>query len=213
MLPAKRQRLIQFARFPRYAQVKTRLAAAIGHQAAFAAHLELLHNTAGVLASAGCARSELWLDASGSSDDIDRVIAQGLEGPVLQCEGDLGERMLHALADALMRVDRVVLVGSDCPVLSVEYLEQAFHALDTHDLVFGPAEDGGFVLIGAKRVSAGMFAGVVWGEAEVLAQSLESAAACGLGTASLEPLFDVDRLEDWRRWQQIRSGVSDARSV
>lgn len=213
MLPAKQQRLIQFARFPRYAQVKTRLAAAIGHQAAFTAHLELLHNTARVLASAGCARSELWLDAPGSSEDIDRVIAQGLQGPTLQCEGDLGERMLHALADALTRVDRVVLVGSDCPVLSVEYLEQAFDALDTHDLVFGPAEDGGFVLIGAKRVATGMFAGVVWGEAEVLAQSLQSVSVCGLSAAKLGPLFDVDRLEDWRRWQQLRSGVSEARGA
>jgi rSAM/selenodomain-associated transferase 1 len=122
----------------------------------------------------------------------------------LQAAGDLGQKMLHGFASALdAGADQAVLIGSDCPAMTAEYIRQACAALRASDLVLGPAEDGGYVLIGCKQVYAELFANIPWGSDKVLARTLEQAEQLELSVTLLATLWDVDRPEDWARFQRM----------
>lgn len=202
--------LIQFAKSPKLGGVKTRLAKTMGAELALEVHLELMRETASLLLDSGVADAELWLDSLTPSPHIQDILALGLRGPMEQRGEDLGERMCLALQDGLLRASAVVLVGSDCPFLDERYLNDAFEALDESDLVFGPAEDGGFVLIGARQVRPAMFDGVSWGQGDVLARTLKAVERAGLSHTSLGTRFDIDLEDDLARWRVLQSGVSDA---
>jgi rSAM/selenodomain-associated transferase 1 len=117
-----------------------------------------------------------------------------------QSEGDLGERMYQAACSALRYADQVILVGSDCPVLSADYVLRAMEKLQRGaDAVVGPAEDGGYVLLGLKRIALELFADVPWGSAQVLAMTRRRLQGLGWNWAELEMLWDVDRPEDLDR--------------
>lgn len=195
--------LQQFARFPRLGQVKTRLQQELGETVAYQTHCELLSLTNRQLLAAQLGPVELWLELTGTHAAVDGCIASGALGPRLQQGPDLGARMIHALNDGLARFHRVLLVGSDCPGLDAGYLAAARDGLDEADLVFGPAEDGGFVLIAAREALApGLFAGVRWGEGDVLAQCEARAVSAGLTARRLKLRYDIDRPEDLRRWRR-----------
>lgn len=87
--------------------------------------------------------------------------------------------------------------------MTAEYIRQACAALRASDLVLGPAEDGGYVLIGCKQVHAGLFANIPWGSDKVLARTLEQAEQLELSVTLLATLWDVDRPEDWARFQRM----------
>ncbi|EAQ97802.1 TIGR04282 family arsenosugar biosynthesis glycosyltransferase [Congregibacter litoralis] len=204
--------LQQFARYPEPGRVKTRLQTELSATESCAVHERLLLSTAATLTQSALGVAELWLDRAGEHDVLSRALALGMQGPFLQQGKDLGERMHAALRDGLTRADAVVLVGSDCPVLSVDYLEAAFDALECADVVLGPAEDGGFVLIACRRVSANMLTGVPWGSDAVLEVTRMRVRSAGLGTSELPMLYDIDTPDDLRRWErELRSGVSGDR--
>ena len=114
-----------------------------------------------------------------------------------QSAGDLGQRLSTAFADFLGQGrPRVVLIGSDCPGITEKTLYSAFSQLDNHELVLGPALDGGYYLIGLTAFFPELFQGIPWGTAEVLAKTTIKAANLGLNAAFLEPLTDIDRPED-----------------
>ena len=114
-----------------------------------------------------------------------------------QGDGDLGVRMDRALADALAAgAVRTVLVGCDCPRNDVASLERAFALLVDHDLVLGPATDGGYYLIGTTCPRPTLFQGLAWGTSEVLSGTLVRAEHDGRRTATLATLPDVDRPAD-----------------
>ena len=114
---------------------------------------------------------------------------------------DLGQRMFHALASALADgADRAILIGTDCPLMSAAYVAQAEAALDTADVVVGPAEDGGYALIGLKRAEPALFRDIDWGTDKVLEQTLRAASQAQRNVAMLDTLWDVDRPEDWQRF-------------
>ena len=206
--------LQQFARFPRRGQVKTRLARRVGEASAYEVHTELVAQTAATLVRSGVAPPELWLDQLGRHALIERILHSGMAGPNRQEGADLGARMLSALQSGLERAESVVLVGSDCPGLSAAYLEEAFQHLETHDLVLGPAEDGGYVLIGARKLAPEVFQRVPWGEGTVLAATERNAQAVDLRVARLAPRYDVDEWEDLQRWRaeqtldRVRDGAA-----
>ncbi|MBI4988832.1 MAG: TIGR04283 family arsenosugar biosynthesis glycosyltransferase [Rhodocyclales bacterium] len=116
-----------------------------------------------------------------------------------QCNGDLGARMLQAFSALLPGHDRVLLVGTDCPALTANHLARAAALLDDHDAVVWPAEDGGYVLIGLRRPAPELFSGIDWGSARVMAQTRERLRRLGWRWAEAEPLWDVDRAEDYDR--------------
>jgi rSAM/selenodomain-associated transferase 1 len=199
---ARAPRLLQqFARYPRQGRVKTRLARSLGVKEACRVHETLLERSARTLLGARLGAVELWLDEVSAHPLIDDLVAAGMQGPRQQAGADLGDRMAHALASGLRRAQRVVLVGSDCPGLNARYLRDAFAALESSDLVFGPAEDGGYVLVGCRSIDARLFSGIRWGSAQVLEQSMAQAKALGRKVDLLEALYDVDESEDLERWR------------
>ena len=148
--PAMDTLLLVFARAPRRGRVKTRLVPELGEDTALDVHQRLLDRTLRE-AAAFPGRARLMLD-----DHDDRLAAHAREIGLevgLQHGGGLGERMNAALRDGLQEAARVLLVGSDCPVLDQTYLALAVDGLDNARVVLGASEDGGYVLIGGSDAS------------------------------------------------------------
>lgn len=120
--------------------------------------------------------------------------------------GHLGERM-QAAVDAHFVQSRqtpVLIVGTDCPALTPAHLQQAADALQQHDAVLIPAEDGGYVLVGMRRPVPEVFVGVDWSTSQVLAQTRERLRKAGATWHELPTLWDVDEPADWKRWQSLK---------
>jgi rSAM/selenodomain-associated transferase 1 len=185
-------------RAPQPGRVKTRLAAAIGAQAALRVYTRLAEHTlaeARALAADGVEVRVHYAPADAGAD----VRAWLGEGPVYlaQAEGDLGVRMRDAFARAFADgADRVVIVGSDLPEISAPLLRRAFDLLDGSAAGVGPARDGGYYLLGLREMIGGVFDGIEWSTPGVLAATLDRLRAAGVEPAMLEPLSDVDRVED-----------------
>jgi hypothetical protein len=97
---------------------------------------------------------------------------------------------------------RIVLIGTDCPMLTVEHLIRAASSLDDHDAALVPAEDGGYVLLGLSQPCPRAFAAIDWGSDRVLAQTRARLAQAGLRVRVADPLWDVDRPQDLDRLRQ-----------
>jgi rSAM/selenodomain-associated transferase 1 len=205
-----RRHVIVFARVPRLGEVKSRLAATLGAEAALEAHRELL---AATLATVGaCPAVERWLCLAGGQHGPGAETDLAPAGFRLswQSEGDLGARMAHALRASVARGVPAVLVGCDCPPLDVRMLEAAFEALEHVDIVFGPTEDGGYALVGVRRDLPMAFADIAWGSSRVMAQTRDRLVRAGVTWRELPALWDVDDEADWKRWQRWRgAGHSD----
>ncbi|MBV7257725.1 TIGR04282 family arsenosugar biosynthesis glycosyltransferase [Pacificimonas sp. WHA3] len=115
---------------------------------------------------------------------------------------DLGARMLAALIPG-----PAIVVGSDVPGMSAELVSAAAMQLDAHDAVFGPAEDGGFWLVGMTRPDPRLFEGVRWGTDDVLAAVMANAARCDISVARAATLADCDCPEDLRHWPELAAGL------
>ena len=191
-------RLLIFARTPELGRVKRRLAADIGEAGALAAHEELLERVIRLTAGTGDYRVALWLTRTSGRLPV------WLESLELheQSEGDLGQRMQQAMSESLADGGASVLVGSDCPGIDAGYVAAAFTALKSADVVFGPAEDGGYGLVGMTRLVPEIFAELRWGDDGVLHRALERAAQVGASVELLTEIYDVDTLADWQRYQQ-----------
>lgn len=181
--------VVIFAKAPVRGTVKTRLARDIGDDAALALYLHMLH---GVVARLSGADWHLRLAVTPDDSVADDTLWPKGVARVAQGDGDLGVRMLRALNRARQGTP-VIVVGSDIPALGARQVARAFAALHDKPMVFGPAEDGGFYLVGASsRPPAGLFEGVTWSTGSVLADSL---ATCPPGAAALiDPLADLDDL-------------------
>lgn len=187
-------RILLFARAPRPGKVKTRLIPDLGETGALAIHVQLVRRQLEVLASEPLCPVQLWLDEPSTDPLFD-----GFKGQVyLQSGEDLGQRMHHAASVALQEAEAVIIIGSDCPGLDRAYLAEALHALSLpeRDVVIGPAEDGGYVLIGLKMAASQLFSNIDWGTERVLQQTLQSLGQLNLGYQLLRPLCDVDTKDD-----------------
>lgn len=202
-----REQLIIFTRYPEPGKTKTRLIPALGAEGAAQLQRQMTEHT---LVQArklhGDRAVSLEIQFAGNSYQS----MQAWLGPELnyqqQSEGDLGQKMHAAFAKSFADgVARTVAIGTDCPDIDAELLAAAFEAIAQHDLVLGPAEDGGYYLIGLKRLIPELFVGVKWGTSEVLATTNRIAQTLGVSTFLLPLLNDVDRPEDlpiWQRHQQ-----------
>lgn len=194
-----------FAKAPEPGRVKTRLIPALGANGAAELQRQLIERTLGAAAAAGLGSVELWC-APGPDAPFFAACA-GRSGLTLraQGDGDLGERMARALESALADGVPGLLVGCDCPVFTPAYLREAAAALaEGSDAVFGPAEDGGYVLVGlARGPAAALFANVAWGTAAVMQQTRARLVRGHWRWRELAPLWDVDRPEDLQRLGEI----------
>ncbi len=183
------------ARYPEVGQVKTRLAAAIGAAPACALYRAFLADLEARLGAAGYA--PLWAYTPANAPFAGAIAAARRCFP--QVGPDLNARLHHifrALLGAGWR--RVAVVSSDTPHLPLAWLDEAYRALDDHDLVLGPADDGGYSLI-AMAAPHDVFAGVAMGTDRVLAQTVALAGARGLRVRLLDSSFDVDEPADLPR--------------
>ncbi|MDX1398962.1 MAG: TIGR04282 family arsenosugar biosynthesis glycosyltransferase [Oceanospirillum sp.] len=202
--------IIQFAKEPVQGKVKTRLLSGYEPSETVDIHCELVLATAETLLASEATARQLHVAGDRHHPFLAHFGKQGF-GLVEQVAGDLGEKMLAALNEGLRDFDQVLLVGSDCPVLSADAIALAFSRLDAgDDLVLNPAEDGGYVLIGCRdRLPDGLFRQVSWGTETVLAETLANAEGLNLKVGLLPELWDVDYPEDvvrWRCWQEGEKG-------
>lgn len=194
--------LIIFSRYPAPGTTKTRLIPALGAAGAAALQRQLTEQTVCRLAAlaATCKQTTLEVCHEGGSRN---QMKQWL-GPHLiytpQGNGDLGLRM-HKAFDRAFKAGsrRVIIVGSDCPELSAGIVEMGLGLLGEHDLVLGPAADGGYYLIGLRRSRQWLFDDIEWGGTAVLADTMMRAKKKGLTVALLEELNDLDRPDDLAR--------------
>lgn len=194
-----------FCKAPIPGQVKTRLAQCIGDHEAAAIHRHLVLHCLNTITSPMLTRVELW--CSPSMTDPFFMHCRDEYGVELkqQAEGDLGQRMSTAFRSALQDADFAVAIGTDCPAISLAYVRQALDLLANHQApVIGPAEDGGYVLLGLRRYQPALFEDIPWGGDQVLAET------CGRLTQKpllLPELWDVDYAEDLRRLRDTQTGI------
>jgi rSAM/selenodomain-associated transferase 1 len=195
--------LIIFVKAPRAGYVKTRLAEAIGPQPACDAYLALV----GILV--GNLRTLPNVQVRYSPDDALLEVPQWVQPTwtsAPQGPGDLSQRLLSAFRDAFkVDVERVLVIGSDSPEITGEDIESGWRALERHDVVLGPAEDGGYWLIGLRREQPTLFENISWSSASVFEETVARAKAGNLSIHLLRRLADIDTVDDLHRYQ-ARSG-------
>ncbi len=191
-----------FAKAPVPGRVKTRLAPLLGAEVAAKLHARLVAHALRTALAARIGPVELHCDPHPRHTYFAALSRRGDVRRRRQRGADLGERMYRALRCALRAYRAAVLIGSDCPALRPEDLRRAARLLaGGADAVFAPAEDGGYALIGARRVTRGMFEGIRWGESDVMAKTRRRLRSLGLSWRELRTLWDVDRPEDYRRFR------------
>ncbi|WP_426417620.1 TIGR04282 family arsenosugar biosynthesis glycosyltransferase [Aestuariirhabdus sp. LZHN29] len=194
--------LLLFAKPPVRGQVKTRLISQLGAGVATDIHRRLLSDTAMTLTRCSGVQLQLWMGFDEGHSAFSAPVFSGWSRH-LQVDGGLGERMEAAIACALKSYETVVVVGSDCPVLTPAYIESAFIALEQQaPVVFGPAEDGGYVLLGLRENTPALFRNIDWGSERVMQQSRERLQALAMPWVELDTLWDVDRPQDVMRWKR-----------
>jgi rSAM/selenodomain-associated transferase 1 len=202
--------VIIFARAPRPGAVKTRLIPLLGAEGAAALHARLVKRALETARAASLRPIELH-----GTPDINDPFFRSCAGDfavalAAQAGGDLGARMLAAFESALATHSRALLLGSDCPALAASHLREADRALrEGTDAVFVPCEDGGYALIGLRRVDPRLFAGISWGGAAVMEETRARLRKLGWPWRELETLWDVDRPQDYERL--LASGLLDSR--
>lgn len=193
-----------FAKAPTPGRVKTRLIPVLGESGAAELQRQLIERTLRTAVAAGLGTPELWC-APGPEAPFFAACAKR-HGLSLQAqgEGDLGMRMARALESALAAGSPGLLIGCDCPALTAAYLRAAAAALfGGNDAVVGPAEDGGYVLIGlARGPPAQLFEDIAWGTATVMQETRRRLARGNWRWRELALLWDVDRPEDLPRLRQ-----------
>lgn len=184
-------RVVIFARFPTPGEAKTRLIPAIGAAAAAQVHRRLTERTLATVRASGLPHE---LRATGAAPP-EFAAWLGPVPVVPQGEGHLGERLERAGPPY-----PTLFIGADAPTLTPAHLRAAAAALMHAPAAIGPAEDGGFWLLGLAAPVPGVFTGIDWGTDAVFAQTLARLAAAGIEPERLPILADLDRPEDLARW-------------
>lgn len=177
-------------------KVKTRLASTLGDDQALKIYRALLEHTRQIACSVDVDRMLFYSNYIVAKDDWSASDFQKL----LQADGDLGERITQAFAQAFIQHERVVIIGSDCASLSQEIVEAAFAALENQDFVVGPATDGGYYLLGMNTFEPSVFQDITWSTEHVLAQTIERIQSLGKSYHQLPTLSDIDYEADWKEF-------------
>lgn len=192
--------ILQFTKAPVAGEVKTRLIPVLGADGALRLHCQLTRQTLEMACGSKVSPIQLWVPDNPDHPFFDEI-TRSRDVPIRVQQGaDLGERMANALAAALSEYRYALLIGSDCPVFSGQYLDSAMACLANGvDACLGPASDGGYVLIGASRPLGDALLGVEWGQSSVLRQTMKNFASKDLSFELLPELWDVDTPADYQR--------------
>lgn len=193
-------RILIFAKAPRPGYAKTRLIPALGEAGAASLYADMLRKTVEMTAASKLCPLQCWcapdlnhplFDYFANDCDVSLFVQQG---------DDLGQRMSSAALKALDQAASVLLIGGDCPSLGMEQIMQALRWLEEgDDAVLGPAEDGGYVLLGLRRHAAALFSDIPWGTDQVLSLTRKRLTALEWRWRELPEMWDVDRPQDLHR--------------
>lgn len=206
----REEHLLVFSRYPEPGKTKTRLIPALGAEGAARAQRQMTERTLAAAREVYAQRgTRVAVCYAGGTPELmsawlgSEVFCQPQQG------SDLGDRLQAAFSAAFAAgAARAIAIGIDCPDLDAQLLTIAFEQLRDRELVLGPAEDGGYYLIGLQRLYPELFRGIDWGTAAVFAQTQAIAASLGLEASLLPVLADVDRPEDLHRWPYPDSSKS-----
>ena len=187
-------RIVLFTRYPEPGKAKTRLIPALSAQGAADLHRRLTERTLQQVRASGLA-----YEIRSTGGDPEAFAAWlGTTAVVDQGGGDLGARLHRAAAPY-----PAIFIGADAPDLSPAHLRDAANALADHDAVVGPAEDGGYWLLGLSRPLDALFRDMPWGTNQVLPTTMARLRAAGASVAMLPLLADLDRPDDLARWPEL----------
>lgn len=186
------QALIVFCKAPVLNEVKTRLAHSVGPKTALYFYQKLLEHTLTVTHSANWTRIISYnkpFHHTRFTDNDSFIVQKGI---------DLGAKMEHTLSEAFkQKHQKVIIVGSDIPELTNEVICEAFNALNAHDVVLGPTKDGGYYLLGLKRIFTEFFASTIpWSTPKVFEKTTQICLENNLSYFTLQQLSDIDNQTD-----------------
>jgi hypothetical protein len=198
---AEKEHLIIYAKAPRAGYAKTRLAATLGNVGASGVYARLLYAYLFDLLETYIPGRRIEISVATASDVSFFAAAFPELNIQAQVEGNLGKRMAASFQRAFEQgAESAVLTGSDIPGLDADLVEEAFAALRKKPAVIGPAEDGGYYLLGMRSPGAPLFDGITWSTEHVLDQTERLAHQQGIAVHYLPTLFDIDDGDDYSRW-------------
>ncbi len=188
--------LIIFAKVPELGKVKTRLAHAIGDEKTLEVYKEFLQT---LIAAHKDKAYELIIYFTPAEKKAEM---QKYYHAVKPSDGkNLGESLFNCFKAELATHDNVLVIGSDHPTITEQDVKDAFALLDTHDIVIGPAEDGGYYLVGMQQLH-NIFENIAWSTDQALEQSLARCSELGLSVGLLREQYDVDTVGDLERYRK-----------
>lgn len=188
-----------FAREPIAGKTKTRLIPLLGSEGAAQFHRRCIRAALYTAQQAALGNINLFVTPALQQDSFFYTLSQA-PVCVLQTGDDLGARMHNAFVHGLQRASRMIIIGTDCPMLTAAHLQVVDAWLTQHDgSCFIPAEDGGYVLVGLSAPQAALFAHIDWGTERVMQQTKLAASVAGINLHELPPLSDIDTPEDYLR--------------
>lgn len=185
--------VIVFTKFPEKGKVKTRLAETIGDDNAVEIYTRLLKHTESQLALSGKEYVVYW----GNYIPNDMVFFSTAKAHYLQCEGDLGSKMKMAFTDQFsLGYDTVAGIGCDCYQMRAKHILDALQELKNNKVVYGPANDGGYYLIGMTEMQNMLFDDLPWSTESLLQICKKRLEGKKISNSEIEQLSDVDYFED-----------------
>ncbi len=184
--------LIIFIKNPENGKVKTRLAKDIGDAGALQVYKNLLDYTKKITLDLRCDKLLFYSDFIDEHDGWSPLIY----AKHLQRGKDLGDRMYNAFCDAFLTHKAVIIIGSDCIELTTKILKDGIAALQSHDVIIGPALDGGYYLIGMRTMHPEFFSNKQWSTSTVFKDTLQDVRRLKLTYKVLPVLSDIDTRED-----------------
>ncbi len=191
--------LILLIKNPRKGNVKTRLAKTIGDEAALRVYNNLLDYTEKVVTSVNAEKHIYFTHKPIDSDPMSTM-----SNIRMQTEGDLGERLDAAITEVIKQQSKVIVIGSDCPEITSDIIDDAFSKLDISDVVLGPTHDGGYYLIGMNGYYPDIIKDISWSTAEVLTQTISKVQKNNLLYTLLETKSDLDNEDDLNNFPRFK---------
>ena len=199
-IDAMQDALVIMIKNPVKGKVKTRLAADIGEDAALSVYRKLLDHTRSITQNLPFDRFLFYSDVVDRADQFEHARYK----KYTQCSGDLGVRMDYAFSIPFKNAyKKVVMIGADCYALTADHIREAFAALDKNDFVLGPAQDGGYYLIGMQKWNRWILQNKPWSQNTLLQETLADISGRNGHYHLLETLSDIDTLQDAQQYSNL----------
>jgi rSAM/selenodomain-associated transferase 1 len=198
--------LLIFAKNLIHGEVKTRLASTVGHDKAMTVYEQLIAHTIETTKHLPVDKTVFYSKRIELEDAWDNKIYK----KNIQTGNDLGDKMKNAFATVFgNRNKKLVIIGTDCPHLNASVIMNAYVYLEDHDIVIGPASDGGYYLLGMKKLHPRLFEKIDWSTEKVLAQTLKICESSNLSTFLLPELSDIDDENDLKKYMNRSLAVNE----